>query len=102
MKILNGIRSETVRRKNPAAKFGVVFFGRNAFYENGKRIYSIRLEIERLSRGDALRDAIQAAHDVIIQNGGIPSKAIRQPKENDYGYWTSKIIEQQQKERVTA
>jgi hypothetical protein len=57
----NGIKSETVKR-------GADYIGRIAVYEDGKRLYSVETEIRRLSRGDALQDAQQAAHDLIVSN----------------------------------
>lgn len=50
---------------NPPAP---AYKGRTICYENGRRLWSETSKIFRLSRGDALRDAQQMAHDHIVKN----------------------------------
>ena len=42
--------------------------GRTIRYENGRRLWQQTSKIVRLSRGDALKDAQQMAHDHIVAN----------------------------------
>lgn len=55
----NGITCETIRR-------GQSYYGRIAVYEHGVRLWSEESPIARLSRGDAMRDAQQMAHDLKV------------------------------------
>lgn len=42
--------------------------GRTMRFENGRRLWQETSKIYRVSRGDALRDAQQMAHDAIVKN----------------------------------
>ena len=63
----NGIRCETVKHTT-VSEFWPSYRGRIAVYEGGTRLYSLLSEIQRRSRGDALRDAQVMAHDLRVQN----------------------------------
>ena len=62
-KAMDTVRSETVRQ------FDGSYYGRIAVYDTGRRLYALKCDVNRISRGEALRDANQLAHDVLIENG---------------------------------
>ena len=65
---MDKIRTETVRKCGLNGTLCTrTFRGRIAVYENNKRLYSIMSDIERISRGDALRDAQQMASDLLLE-----------------------------------
>lgn len=64
----SGVKAETFKRANSAAKFGFDFYGRVVVFENGRRLYSFSTEIARISRGDAKRDAERAGHELLVSN----------------------------------
>lgn len=67
----NGLRLETVKRNVAPFQHGTMtltaeYFGRVAMYENGKRIFTHRSPIRRISRGAAMADARMLAHDLAV------------------------------------
>ena len=54
----NQVKIETVRK-------GESYIGRVAVYTDGRRLYTYRTNIKRLTREDALRDAEQEANDMV-------------------------------------
>lgn len=66
----NGLKLETITVSAVVAHRGCVFekvfYGRVACYENGKRLWSRRSSVCRISRGDAMQDAAELARDLAV------------------------------------
>ena len=64
----SGFKNTTFKASCVRADKMPSYKGRTICYENGVRLWQETSKIFRLSRGDALRDAQQMAHDHIVAN----------------------------------